>query len=512
MQLKYVLSVLFCAILLLTVGSTTAAPRPQDGPAYELTTVGGEPVIYTAPAYSENGFTIGETTAVSEYPLGVRFTTTIDSENGANIQAATLFVGYRLVGNARVNGGFEAATGNWVGIWYPTPGIAYPWQELSFWWSVTDADGNNVQTPPTPFRYEDPTREWYRMETDGIIIYFLEHPDFAAETIADRLADGWLRFEDVLGAAYPPDLTLDYKPILTVFSTNESAADLYIDEYPPATGFGIEQGHAMVNLDWVDLNGLFDGCVYFDEALNTPEARLNAAIGGRMPLVILQQLLFPPLGLPGWWQQGSGQWVAYQAFSAEMESGLNISPTLATQRIRRLASQNPDLLLSFAVSDVPDLIEQADGCGRLTADAGLSFVTWLMELYGGLEFHQAIVDANRNQGMSIYEAIESFAGVPFIELENAWRQIVGFNLLSLAEVDPAAALSPAPDAPYQPGTTLVIAGVRPVQMGVEPGSAITNPCYAGTTVTVLQVGELDGVVWYEIECGAVGWVTLDDLE
>ena len=118
-------------------------------------------------------------------------------------------------------------------------------------------------------------------------------------------------------------------------------------------------------------------------------------------------------------------------------------------------------------------------------------------------------------GIPFYDSIEQVTGQSFMDLENQWRAYIGLPPFSAADLDPAAALQPIPDAPFAIGDTVTLPPSPPLPAVYEapaPNAAYTGQCFANMQVTILQMGALDGVHYYQVDCmGQIGWMTGDQL-
>ncbi len=516
------LGILGVVALLLTLASLSmvlAAPRQQGGPLlptptpfpveeleYTLTVVGGATETIVGEGTSANGITIGEHSATSQYPRGVVFRTTIETTDDVTIQSATVFLRYESNSGTRVNATLDPETGEWVAhIWANGEGRP-PWTHYRYFWRVTDANGNITETEPIEMDYSDPTREWYRVETPHIVMYWFGTTEVESETIAADIAEAMAATEPrrIAGFGRP----LSYKPRGVLFPDSESLGEMYGSGLTNdnAGGFTSTDLGMSVQVFGMPSDAWFErqaSCIYLrPREERTEEVRIRGAIFGTIPHEVAHLYQFENGGAIGplWWSEGQAEYFTY-------------APGNYDFRLTELAKLNAQLpTLSNETSISVQNIE-ADGCYALAYDVGPSFINWLLTTYGGIETHLTIVE-NYRGGMSVYQAIETAAGKSFFELENEWRAYTGFNQLTLADVDPASALEDAPEAKYQPSDTVVIPGPRPATLKEVPGGIIGQAqCFAGTQVAILRVGSLDGVDWYEVDCnGLQGWLTLDDLE
>lgn len=484
----------------------TPTPFPVEDLAYELTVVGGQPETITGSGISQNGITIGDHTAVSEYPRGIVFRTTIEADSGVAIDTVTVFLRYKANSGSRVAAELDPDSGEWVAHqWAGGDGVA-PWVPISFYWRVVDAEGNVVETEPVEMTYSDPTREWWRVETPHVIVYWFGTTEADPESVAQDIALAMAATEPRRIAGFGN--ALSYKPVGVLFPsletrsefngsgvTNDNAAGFTSGEFGTTV-----QSFAVPSDAWFERQA---NCIYLTpREERTETSRLRGAVLGTIPHEVTHLYQYENGGAVGplWWSEGQAEYFSY-------------APGRYDFRLTELAKLDPTLPTLSDETAIGAQAFQADGCYALAYDVGPSFINWLLTSYGGIELHRTIVETYSG-GVGIYEAIEQATGKSFFDLENEWRAYTGFTQLSLADIDPAATLDDAPDAKYQPSDSVVMPGPLPVTLKDDPGGIIgMAQCFPGTMVAILRVGSLDGVDWYEVDClGLTGWVTLDDLE
>jgi hypothetical protein len=117
--------------------------------------------------------------------------------------------------------------------------------------------------------------------------------------------------------------------------------------------------------------------------------------------------------------------------------------------------------------------------------------------------------------MTIEEAIAAVAGKPFLEVQNEWRAYLGAEPIAAAALDPELALQLYEDSMLAVGDTVTLpATPMMVPLNEKPGpkSLAQGNCFANTEVKILQMGTLDDVPYFKIDCmGMLGWVTRDTL-
>lgn len=486
----------------------TPTPYPVDNPEYELSVVGGKPTTFTYPAFSDDasGIALTETTITPQYPRGMVFEVGIEGvDSETDIRAVTLVMRYDGNSGLRASAEYDAERGVWVAHPWATGDGQPPWVHFRAFWRVTTVDDVSVEGPSMEdIDYYDPTREWFRVETPHIVVYWFGSEDLDPDGIAQDIAIAMAATEPrrIAGFGQP----LSYKPRGVLFPTREAFAEMYGSGVTNSNvgGFTSSDLGTTVNLFSMPTDEWFErqqNCIYLRGPEERPlESRISGAIYGTIPHEVTHLYQFENGGAVGglWWSEGQAEFFTYSAGGFE-------------NRLTSLAEMDPEIWQLF---DAPVQNFEADGCYAVVYNMGASFVSFLFNRYGGIEAHKAIVDLYSTGSYTVPEAIEAVTGKSFFDLENEWRVALGFNPLDLREIDPAAALEPAPDAPFQPGDTVTIPGALPIGLNVEPGSLLANgQCFGGTQAEVLRVGSLDGVDYYELNCGGIiGWVTIDALQ
>ncbi len=340
------------------------------------------------------------------------------------------------------------------------------------------------------------------MESDHIIAFWFgfgeDDPDAIAQKMADVMESTHQRRVDAFGRE------LSYKPVTVIYPSQEALGE--------TTGTGVtntraagftssELGMSVQTLRGNDYAPGQENCVWSTKPEDwTMERRINtiySVTSHEIAHLYQYDVLGGPLG-PEWWQEGLPDFMSYAAGNYE-------------QRLRNLATLQdiPSLL-----TEVGWRLNQADGCYALSYDMGVSFINFLYNNYGGIEaIHQ--MNVMMYGGKSVYEATEELTGKKFLDVENEWRTYLGYQPLSLADVDPASALEPPIDTTIQAGDTITLPATPfAVNIYEKPGpNQLGNgQCFANTPIDILKVGSLDGVDYYQIDCmGMQGWMTRDEL-
>lgn len=487
---------------------------------YEYSTVGNEEYIRTFPGSEIDGVTISETTVTSVYPRGMIFEMTATNE-ADNIEAVRIEVNYRsgekrLVRADKING-----------IW-----MAHPWEDgdgipawvpFDFNWIIRDSDGIEVITERYAVEYWDPTREWTRIDLEAatIFVYDYEHI-YSTEELARILNEVIVGTEPhrVAGFGRP----ISYEPIIVLYASDADYAETIGSGIgSPTVGGRALAVEGVVYLFWdafITTPG-FSGaneCLWYSSDFNPGIVAIRQEPYEKFSLDNLlysgiahevTHLYQGDFGLlllrpaPDWWIEGqadffsgsTGEWLPPEPRLRYLTTLDNTIPTLNGENISRET-------------------RQADGCLYLNYNVGFSFVNWYVNTYG-LDTHAEVVRLLSENRMPLADALEAATGETFLDLENAWRTYIGFQPLTLADVDPAAAMDAAVNPVYQEGDTFTLPAT-PIQFPLKeaPGetAAPYAACFANTQVTVLRVGNLNGVNFYELDClGLIGWAAEDTL-
>lgn len=481
----------------------TPTPQPVGDVLYNLTQVGGTEATFTMPAFEQNGIRVGETTMTSVYPQGMIFTTTTTSINGP-ITTVTLLIELASGLPHRTVATYDDDSQLWTAhMWVDS--IQPAWSHFTAHWSITDSTGQGIETEATPFDYVDPTRQWWRVESEHVIVYWYDGLAGEPEAIAQGIVNGMAATHErrVVGFGGP----LSYKPIGVIYANTADLSEIF--------------GSAAGTPDWtrydnptfgmmVLILGYYDDdyfeqyadCLSLDLREEYTEERITTNTFSAVPAnaVYLYQYDKKVESGPSWWREGQARW-------------FSIAPGDYDLRLRNLARLQD--LPTLNGDNIGGFAPQADGCYGLPGDVGASFINWLLASYGGLQTHADIIADLRSQ-MTLYEAIEEVTGKSFLEIENEWRAYIGFNLLDLADFDPASALQGPLDAAFAVGDVVTLPAM-PLQVTLYeapgPNQPSNVPCFGGADVTILRVGSLDGVNYYEVDCGGlIGWTTLGQLQ
>lgn len=375
---------------------------------------------------------------------------------------------------------------------------------------MIDESDVNVRTEPIPSEYWDPTREWYRAESDYLILYWFGMDEVEPEYIAERSATimDEMGPRQIEGFGYE----LGYKPIAVIYPTRESTTEISGGTPMQVTGLA-STAWSMVYMQASPRDdGWFERqaeCIHLTPAdEHTQQFRMDNLLEGTIPHEITHLYQFAG-GVNvsfNWWVEGQAEYFQYF-------SGIYRPVISAHDRVVQL-SEYQDNLPTLQGNNFATFSFESDGCYALGYDVGSSFIGYIVDNYGGLETHRAIVDL-LGSNVVLSDAIEQVLGIPFLDLENAWRSSIGFTAITPESLDPTLLLQD-PVAPlYNVGDTFEVLGPRPLSLAAAPGpNQLSNgaACFPGTESEVLRIGSIDGVDYYEIGCsGFIGWATNEQL-
>ncbi len=492
-------ALLMAAVLVIPVwaapgaqGSILPTPTwyPVEQITYELERVGGEAITFRHDFGEVNGFTVGEMTAVSQYPLGMIFTLNPVSPNG-EIKDVILMLRYLNGSGNRVTASYDAAQGAWVAQMGSGATSRVPaWMYFDLSWRIRDVAGNTVDTAQIPLHYWDPNRQWWRMENDYSIVYWWgfaeDNPDLFAREATELLAGTHPR--RVAGF----NGTISYKPSAVIYGTRAAWDEAQITVSNSSAGGSTSQ-------QW----GITEQ--YVPDYQSDKDVRASRWLSHTIAheLVHLWQYDLLAATGPNWWTEGQAEY-----FSSPYIEAPELSYDARLFNLAKMQDLPP-----LALGEVSRNLTMADGQMYYVYDAGTSFINWMIATYG-MESHAKIA-AQMAKGTPFYQAFEATFERPFVEVENEWRAYLGANLLNPADIDPASALQDYTDSMIAVGDEITLPAMPVlVSMKEAPGpNAIPGPqCFGGSKVKVLAMGALDEVPYFQIECmGMTGWVTREAL-
>ena len=488
------LGVVLAAVLVATLGvPALAAPPGQGGlpsPTYHpvesvdttLDVVGGKDETRTFSYDAIDGFELGTTTVRSTYPRGMVFTLSPTSPNGA-ITDVTLFIRFPTEAGLRASAEWDPETETWVARPWETGDDQPAWSQIRFYWRVRDETDVFVDTPSFNTEYWDPTREWYRLNMPQYLVFWYgglgDDPQRFADYAAYAIAATHQRRVDGFGQ------NISYQPVAVIYANRADWSEIQSAGQTNTFAQGSTRNALGICSQFVTGSG--------DSAI----VRIVHVITHELTHMWHGDIVGGANG-PIWWYEGLAEW-------------FGTTPPNYDARLVNLATLQdiPSLTTNIGATAV-----QADGGNALAYSVGPSFVNWVVNTFGIEVIREAITA--QAQAIPVREALETASGVSFLELENGWRTYIGLQALTLADVDPASALEPYEDSLFAEGDVVNLPSSPAMVMINEfPGSQRGMPvgsCFGGTEVTLLQIGAIDGVPYFQIDClGQIGWVARDSV-
>src|SRR5690606_27247083 len=103
-----------------------------------------------------------------------------------------------------------AAPGEWIAVPYGGRGLP-PWHEVDAYWGVRTRQEVNANSEPVHAVYYDVRREWFRAESEDIVVYWYGMPEDLGRAVLDAMAGN--RETYLAGFGEP----LPYRPMAVIF-------------------------------------------------------------------------------------------------------------------------------------------------------------------------------------------------------------------------------------------------------------------------------------------------------
>jgi len=498
---RTLLLVTFCALgLSLFLGALPPAIA-QDGD-YTFTIVGGKEEPQTYPDQAVDGFLFTNMAYRSLYPSGLEFKATIIPPEGATIERVILFYTFATGKGGRITARPGDTPNEWIAIPYEGGGLP-PWHKIDAVWAVR-TDQGGVDSQPVHAVYYDTRREWYRAESEDILVYWYGMPEELGKVVLDALASNRERYLEGFGAPLP------YRPMAVIFPPGPAWLEYRTDESFDDTQLGFtgttipEAGSTIQRVRTLEPAEIRKDCIWNPQTPTVAFQMNQAASTTAHEVAHLYQQELGVLRGPSWWVEG-------QAMFFETFEEYPVHERLST-----LAALRDGDFPSFQ-GEGPGggaLTAAEDGCTHLIYDMGSSFMNWLVDTYGGMDTYRAAVEEMRH-GSDVPGALEAVTGQSFLDLENQWRAFLGIAPVPAAVLDPGLLLDEPADPYFEVGEQVILPAMpmtRPLYTKPSERSVSNTVCFANSPVTILRAGN-DGVTnWYEVDCmGQVGWISQGQL-
>ncbi len=355
-----------------------------------------------------DGFNITDFTYVTRYPEGLDFTVNIIPPN-EDVEILSVTLLYKFVSGTQ---GRAQATLNeddqWQAIPFDTRGLA-PWMVMDVRWRVSYGEEGVLETDPVTVQYVDPTREWWRAESEDVILYWFDFPEELGQVVVEAFVHVRDRFIQGFGDLLP------FKPTVVIFPPGETLGEWQAGGQvnPRTTGQAQRDTYsATLRVRGLEIEDIRQDCIWNEERDLEWQMRFAASVATH-EVAHLYQFAFGSRG-PAWWIEG-------EATFFELELGS------VDQRLQNLAAIGEDLTTLQGGGPSGQVGTPAiDGCTHLGYDMGASFINWLVSTHGGFEAHRQIVDL-LSSNTTLPNALEEVTGVDFLTLERQWREYIGVN-------------------------------------------------------------------------------------
>lgn len=387
----------------------TATFLPVENLEYTLETVAltADPIVFDD--QTVDGYVFSNMTYVTQYPQGMQFTATITPPEGREILAVNVMYESAGGGRGRAQADLTANPNEWQGVPFDRGGLP-PWQKFKITFRVSDDSGASIETAPVDVVYIDPTREWYRVESQDIIAYWFDFPEELGVEVVTAFVQVRDKYEKGFGGLLP------FKPIVVIFPPGDSIGEFEPGGIanPRTTGQASNDTQsAVLRVRGLEIEEIRKDCIWNEPRDLAWQMRFAASVATHEVAHLYQYEFFGGRG-PAWWIEG-------QATFFETDSGL------FDQRMRHLAELGVDLA-TLQDQGPSGMVGSpaADGCTHLGYEMGTSFINWLVNTYGGYDMHRQIVEL-MDSNVSLQDALEQVTGAAFLDLERQWRTYIGLN-------------------------------------------------------------------------------------
>jgi hypothetical protein len=429
---------LICSLLLIRIGLSpqvssgfegqgqnlpTATFLPTDNLEYTIELIQAEHAVQVFPDETIDGFSIQNLSYISRYPAGLEFKLTILPPDGEEIAAVTLL--YEFAGGARgrIQAQPTAVENEWIGVPFDTHGLP-PWQVMDVNFRISTISGLSVETTPVMVEYYDPTRPWWRAESQDAIVYWFDFPRELGDEVMKAIAAVRGKYEAGFGGL------LSYRPRVIIFPPGDAIGEYQAggQNNPRTTGSANNTTQsAVLRVRGLEIEDIRKDCIWNEPRDLNWQMRFAASVTTHEIAHLYQYEFFNATG-PAWWIEG-------QATFFELDSGpfdARMRHLATYEDLSTLQGQGPSGMVGTPASD---------GCTHLGYEMGTSFINWLVNSYGGYDTHRQIVELMA-RNISLDAALEQVTGISFIELEKQWRAYLGLNPEPVIIPTPTFALPP----------------------------------------------------------------------
>ena len=259
-----------------------------------------------------------------------------------------------------------------------------PGADLTYWWSIEDASGHEVDTPRRTLSFDDGRHQWKSIGSSNFELYWYKGDSHFAQQLVEAGEDALSLLGEDIGAK--PERTIE----VYVYASTQAlqGALIYPDEWTGAVAF-TEYGILAL--------GVPAGQVTWGETVMAHEtAHL---------VVYLATINGYGIVLPNWLNEGLATY-AEGELRSDMASALNSAVKLGRlDSVQSLSSSFP-----------------AQGASAILAYAeSYSLVEYLLENHGGRENMLELLGAIR-AGSGYEEALQGVYGLSTSQLDSQWKR------------------------------------------------------------------------------------------
>lgn len=262
-----------------------------------------------------------------------------------------------------------------------------PFADISYWWQIEDAGGNQLKTAPEQFRYTDNRFNWRRLSAAGITIHWMEgrgDPAFAQTALDIALAS----VKDVRAELHTP---------------TPDPLDIFIYDSEP----NLQAAMVLTGRDWV--GGQARPELGVVAIAVPPEPGHSSRMKRYLPHEITHLMIYELTtaegykNVPDWLDEGLAtvnERLPTPEYTLALEEARDLGQLLSLEELCVPFSPDPrTAILSYAQS--------------------ASVVSFIRETYGAKGMRELL--SVYADGASCTSGVEEALGISFKKLENNWR-------------------------------------------------------------------------------------------
>jgi Peptidase MA superfamily len=338
---------------------------------------------------AQGSITVDFANARNEFPDGVVFDISVHSD----VEIASVRFRYTIPPEgANVYGEPECNSGEQVRCTFnlkssPKLFLA-PGTTVIHHWQIEDADGNELETEPVTFIYEDTRFDWKRISEGNLVLWYYSADESEVTPVLQTAVEGLQRMEDLLGA------TVDFP--VKVFRYASA------DEMREASFYSKDAPAGIVTLGEVPFS---------DTALVSADYEPLDVLRHELAHIVIRKAVEGPFSnIPAWLDEGTAVYAQVRPLSGEEQA--------LEEAIRK------DDVLSVRGMTSASLARSASNVSLFYGQAW-SVVSFLVETGGGEKYAQLF--AALKEGTTVDKALQSVYGFDQNGLDNAWRESVGLS-------------------------------------------------------------------------------------